>query len=144
MKPFADASFVVSFCADDMHTPRVRSWFRRNRCNVYTSRLALFEAENTIHRSRASGRLNDEQAHKALENLKRSLLEGFIELWEVPLRRLYPSARRLSQHHNQNKGYGALDILPIASALDMRCDTLLTFDSAQAGLVRAEGLKTAL
>jgi hypothetical protein len=93
---------------------------------------------------RVSQRLTDEKTFKALENLKRAQLEGFIELWEVPVRRLYPDARRLSLHHNKIKSYGAMDILHVASALDMRCDLLLTFDVAQAELARAEGLKAPL
>ena len=144
MRHFADASFIVSSCADDEHTPLARSWFRRNSHTVFTSRLALFEAENTILRMRVSQRLTEEKTFKTLENLKCAQLEGFIELWEVPVRRLYPAARRLSLHHNKIKSYGAMDILHVASALDMRCNVLLTFDEPQAELARAEGLKTPL
>jgi hypothetical protein len=49
--------------------------------------------------------------------------------------------RRLSQHHNKEKGFGAMDILHVASALDMGCDTLLSFDGSQRAPAKAEGLK---
>jgi predicted nucleic acid-binding protein len=143
MKPFADASFIVSFCADDEHTPKARAWYHRFSSTMLTSRLALFEAENSIRRMRVARKLSDLKTQQALENLKRTQLEGFIELWEVPVRRLYPSARRLSQYHSQDKGYGAMDILHVASALDMHCDTSLSFDQSQCELAKAEGLNTA-
>ncbi|MFO1438349.1 MAG: type II toxin-antitoxin system VapC family toxin [Verrucomicrobiaceae bacterium] len=144
MKPFADASFLVSFFATDEHSKKAERWWRNNRQPMRTSRLALFEAENTIRRMRVAQKITADEEHHALESMRRGLLEGFIELWEVPVRRLYPDARRLSLHHNKIKSYGAMDILHVASALDMRCDLLLTFDDAQSELARAEGLKAPL
>jgi len=144
MKPFADASFLVAFCcASDGHARKADIWWHGRQCIMFTSRLALFEAENSVRVMHASRTITADAMHAALENLKRALLEGFIELWEVPVRRLYPDARRLSQRHNRDKGHGALDILHVASALDMRCDMLLSFDHAQRELAVAEGMKTA-
>jgi predicted nucleic acid-binding protein len=141
MKPFADASFIVAFCAKDQHSAKAKLWWKKHACPMFTSRMALFEAENTIRVMRVARKLTKAEEQRALNFLKRAQLEGFIELWEVPVRRLYPAARRLSQHHSQDKGYGAMDILHVASALDMRCDTLLSFDDTQRELAGAEGLK---
>lgn len=139
MKPYADASFLVSFCAEDTHSVKARAWWRQNPHPMFTSRLALFEAENTIRVMRVARKLAAAGEQHALETLKRSLLEGLIELWEVPVRRLYPDARRLSQHHNTTQGFGAMDILHVASALDMHCDTLLSFDAQQRELAPGGG-----
>ena len=141
MKPFADASFLVSFCAKDEHSGKAKAWWRKNMLPMFTSRLALFEAENTIRVMRVARKLTARDEHRALEELKRAQLEGFIETWEVPVRRLYPAARRLSQHHNKEKGFGAMDILHVASAVDMHCDALLSFDGPQRELAKAEGLR---
>jgi predicted nucleic acid-binding protein len=78
-----------------------------------------------------------------LELLKRALLEGVIVLREVPNRRLYPEARRLSQHHTIKAGYGAVDILHVAAAKDMGATALLSFDERQKQLAKAEGFKVA-
>lgn len=141
MKPFADASFIVSLCSTDKHTPVARAWMRQNDPVMRTSRLALFEAENAIHVLRLNGSLTDAQELKGLETLRRFTLEGFIELWEVPVRRLYPAARRLSQFHTQKAGYGAMDILHVASALDMGATVFLSFDQRQRQLASAEGMQ---
>jgi len=140
MKPFADASFIVSFCAEDEHGAKAKAWWRKSPCAMFTSRLALFEAENTLRVMRVARKLSAGEMNHALATLQRAQLEGFIELWEVPVRRLYPAARRLSQYHNTHKGFGAMDILHVASALDMGCDTLLSFDGPQRELAKAEGL----
>ena len=48
MKPFADASFIVAFCAKDQHSAKAKLWWKKHACPMFTSRMALFEAENTI------------------------------------------------------------------------------------------------
>jgi len=75
--------------------------------------------------------------------MKRYALEGYIELWETPVKRLFPSARRLSQFHSTDRSFGAMDILHVAGALDMKATYLLTFDQRQHELAIAEGLKAA-
>ncbi len=141
MKAFADASFLVSFCAPDAHSEKALSWWNQTSIKMLTSRLALFEAENTIRVLGVGKKLNKIQTQRALETLKRLRLEGFVELWEVPVKRLYPEASRLSNHHNRDKGFGAMDILHVASGKDMKCDALLSFDNDQRELAEAEGLK---
>ena len=89
---------------------------------------------------RLAGKITLEDEFKALEGMKRFTLEGFIELREVPVRRLYPAARRLSQFHTQKAGYGAMDILHVASALDMGATVFLSFDQRQRQLASAEGM----
>ena len=111
---------------------------------MLTSRLALFEAENSIRVMGVSSQLDPLERQLALETLARAILEGFINVRDVPIRRLYPAARRLSQYHSNKVGYGAMDILHVASALDLGADILLTFDVRQADLGRAEGLKVPL
>jgi hypothetical protein len=74
--------------------------------------------------------------------MKRFTLEGYIELWETPVKRLFPSARRLSQFHSTDRSFGAMDILHVAAALDMKSKALLSFDGRQRQLAEVEGLGT--
>ncbi|MFM2166798.1 MAG: hypothetical protein RIS79_1169, partial [Verrucomicrobiota bacterium] len=59
-----------------------------------TSRLAYFEAENSIRALRVGNKITAQEEFSSIETMKRYLLEGFIELWETPVKRLFPSARR--------------------------------------------------
>lgn len=141
MRPYADASFIVSLCSTDVHTPMARKWLKTGDPVVRTSRLALFEAENAIRVSRLKASLSEQEEFKSLETIRRFTLEGFIELWEVPVRRLYPAARRLSQFHTKKAGYGAMDIIHVASAQDMGASVFLSFDQRQRQLASAEGMR---
>ncbi|MGV3661187.1 MAG: type II toxin-antitoxin system VapC family toxin [Prosthecobacter sp.] len=138
---FTDASFLVSLCSRDVHSGKAREWWFGCYAIMRTSRLALFEAENSVRVMRLSRSITLEDEFDALEMMKRMLLEGFIELWEVPVKRLYPAARRLSQFHTQTAGYGAMDIIHVASAQDMEATIFLSFDRRQRELAEAEGMK---
>ncbi len=92
---------------------------------------------------RVSGLIQPEEEFEALENMKRFILEGMLELWETPVKRLFPSARRLSQFHTTDRSFGAMDILHVASALEMKASCLLSFDDRQKELAESEGIKTA-
>ncbi len=141
MKPFADASFVVSFCARDEHGGKAWRWWRKANCIMMVSRLVLLEAENAIRvLPLTSQKFTREEVKESLETLKRAILEGFFEIREVPVRRLYPAAQRLSQTHSTCAHFGAMDILHVASAMELGCDLLLSFDKKQRELAQAEGL----
>lgn len=141
MRFFAEASFLVAAFAPDEHTAKAWRWWHRWDSVLWTSRLALFEAENTIRVMPLSGKCKPAESRWGIEKMKRAILEGLIVVREVPVRRLYPAAVRLSQHHCTTAGYGAMDIIHVAAALDMRADVLLTFDHQQGTLAKAEGLR---
>jgi predicted nucleic acid-binding protein len=144
MTCFADASFLVAFFSSDVHSRRARRWWDQHANPLLrTSRLAYFEAENSIRALRVAARITPEEELRSIETMKRYALEGYIELWETPVKRLFPSARRLSQFHSTDRSFGAMDILHVAGALDMKATYLLTFDQRQHELAIAEGLKAA-
>jgi predicted nucleic acid-binding protein len=57
--------------------------------------------------------------------------------WEV----VHAEAERLSNAHTPRRGYRALDVLHVAPALTLGAKVLLTFDSEQAALAKAAGLR---
>ena len=143
VNPLADASFLVSFVANDEHGAGAQRWWMRHRCVMFINLLALFEAENTIRVMRLARDITRAEEHKALQLLAYAVLEGLIVLKEVPNRRLYPEAKRLSQHHTEKAGFGAVDILHVACAKDMQATVFLSFDDRQKRLAKAEGMEVA-
>ncbi|GEP42929.1 PIN domain-containing protein [Brevifollis gellanilyticus] len=141
MKHFADASFLISFCVRDKHRRKARECWEKLGTTMYTNRLAYFEAENAIRVLRVGRSITPEEELEGLEKLKRAVLEGFVEIRDVSIKRIHAEARRISLHNTNQRGFGAMDILHIASAKDMDCDALLSFDDAQRQLAKAEGLK---
>ena len=50
-------------------------------------------------------------------------------------------ARMLSERHTERLGCRGFDVLHVALALDLNCDTFLTADRIQGDLARAEGFE---
>lgn len=141
MSPFADASFLVAaFARCDEHNPRAWHWWNRHGKAVTASRLVLFEAENTLRGFPRSGKCSEEEARNSIEGIHRAVLEGLIERRDAAIHRMLPLARRLSAHHTPRNAHGAMDILHVASALELTCAHFLTFDERQAEMAAHEGL----
>jgi hypothetical protein len=63
----------------------------------------------------------------------------FIESW-VDMDKGIEIARSLSTKHTERLGCRGFDLLHVALALELECDTFLTGDRIQGALARAEGL----
>jgi predicted nucleic acid-binding protein len=139
---YADASFVIAlFVIGDDHWHKAWQWWRQNQGpTILVSRLTLFEAENSIRGLGASKQCRPSAVRASIEGIKRAHLEGVLVRRNVPEHRLYPQAVRLSQYHTVSCTFGALDIVHVAIALDLRVETLLSFDERQRELAMAEGL----
>jgi len=141
MSPFADASLIVAaFARCDDHNTRAWRWWNRHGKAVTTSRLALFEAENTLRGFPRSGKCSESEARTSIEGIHRAVLEGLIERKDVAMNRLLPLARRLSLHHTPQSIHGAMDILHVAAALELGCAEFVTFDERQGEMAAKEGL----
>lgn len=142
MKAFADTSFVISaFVKDEFNGSVWRWWKRHSMAAVFITPLVLFEAENSIRGFPIAGKCTPAEARSALEGIKRGLLEGLFICQSVSAKRLFPQATRLSLHHTLSATFGAMDVLHVASAMELGADTFLTFDKRQGEMAAAEGLK---
>jgi len=142
VKAFADTSFVISaFVQDEFNNSVWRWWKRHSMASVFITPLVLFEAENSIRGFPIAGKCVPDEARSALEGIKRGLLEGLFICQSVHAKRLFPQATRLSFHHTLSATFGAMDVLHVASAMELGADTFLTFDKRQGEMAAAEGLK---
>jgi hypothetical protein len=98
---------------------------------IVVSRLGLFEAENTMRGLAVAKECRPVEVRTALEGIKRAQLEGVVVRRSVPEHRLFPHAARPSQHRTVACTYGALDILHVAAARELRATTFLSFDGRQ-------------
>lgn len=138
---FTDASFLVSYFAGAEHAAEAKAWWRKTNAVLTASRLVLFEAENSMRSLPLSGKINRASARWAIEQMKRFMAEGFIEVRELPVKRLYPAARRLSLHHGEHRSFGAMDIIHVATAKELGANQFLSFDGRQRELAEAEGME---
>jgi predicted nucleic acid-binding protein len=143
MKPFTDASFIVAvFSSSDEHNKTAWRWWNKHGGAICTTRLVLFEAENTIRGFPLNQKCTEVQARTWIEGIQRAVMEGLIERKEAPFHRVLPMARRLSLHHTVKATFGAMDILHVAAALDLHAEKFVSFDERQNEMAAQEGLVT--
>jgi predicted nucleic acid-binding protein len=120
---------------------------------LYFLRLHALEVKNAIrHRvfhlrrsARAERRaaISRERA-ASLARIERWLKRGWLNDADADLEKAFQRAESLSEHHTERLGCRAFDILHVALALELECETFLTTDGNQGDLAHAEGLKVAL
>jgi hypothetical protein len=62
----------------------------------------------------------------------------------VKLDKAIEAARSLSDKHTERLGCRGFDLLHVAVALELECETFLTADRIQGALARAEGLNVTI
>jgi len=81
-------------------------------------------------------------ANQMLDALQENINGGAILLIPVQWPEVHSTAERLSAQYTL-AGHRALDILHVATALQLEAEQLLTFDANQSALARAAGLEVA-
>jgi hypothetical protein len=85
--------------------------------------------------------ISAEAMRDALASLDEDFTDGRYVRADVLWRAALDRARELSEEHTPRLGCRSLDVLHVASALELGCKRFLTFDSRQQRLARAAGLK---
>jgi hypothetical protein len=79
----------------------------------------------------------------ALNDIDDDLAAGRLRLVDIPWRRTFQLTAQLSRVHTPKLGTRTLDVLHVASALELECRIFVTYDARQATLAKAVGLRTA-
>ena len=75
-----------------------------------------------------------------LMDLKSDLVSGGVITIPAPWPQIHLAAERLSELHTDAGGHRAMDILHVATAIELGAKEFLTFDANQKKLAEAEGL----
>ena len=151
MKPYADTNFLTRLYLDlpeiaavdalgaEPRTAGVSlpiTWLHRvELCNAL--QLYVFRSA-ALHR-----RVTVEQAAIAWASFKEEMRRPsrlFAAL--VPVVELENQAEELSLRHTRHRGFRTYDLLHVASALLLECDTFWSFDIKALQLAKLEGFKT--
>lgn len=80
------------------------------------------------------------QQSAVFDAFEKDIEEGMIRITPIPAA-AFARAKQIARTQTPVIGNRALDVLHVASALVLRADTLFTFDSKQAKLASALGLR---
>ena len=150
MKPYLDTNFLlrVYLSYEDSARALTRlgdlprgarlcplTWIHKVEFS-HALQLVVFQS-----RSGAKSRITPEAAAVALRDFESDAQPGAI-FSTVPLasEELERVTRRLSDRHTARLGCRTYDILHVASALLLKCDSFWSFDAKATALARAEGL----
>jgi hypothetical protein len=109
--------------------------------------LLLFEFRQSVrlqvylHRQDPSKGYEPRQGEQMLAHLQTDIDGGLVKVIPADWTRVHSRAERLSVRYTARSGYRALDILHVATALELGVPEFLSFDARQRALARAAGLK---
>ena len=152
MSPYADTNFFTrayleladSQEADHLlfaakrgeSTPLPLTWLHR------VETLNAFQLHVFLARETGQPFISPEQAALAYANFRSDVQAAeFLRSVAIPAAELEKQAEQLSLRHTAGHGFRTYDLLHVASALLLRCDTFWTFDTKASKLAALEGLK---
>jgi predicted nucleic acid-binding protein len=140
MKIYADSSFLTSIYLLDVHTQEA---VRRlaARPEIWLTPFHEAEIAHAISQSVFRGSISARQANLAVRNLARDSDAGLWLQTDFPPA-AYATAIQLARRYGARIGSRTLDSLHVACALELHATRFWTFDTRQAKLAKAAGLRT--
>lgn len=120
----------------------MNAWRAKTKRALPLTHHGRVEMINGICLASYRGDITTDALADALASFDDDLREGRYHqadlLWRATLNR----AAELSRSHSANLGTRSLDVLHVASALELGARWFVTYDARQCGLARAVGLKS--
>jgi predicted nucleic acid-binding protein len=137
---YADTSFFVSLYLPDRHTPEVERRLR-SRPSLWMTPLHVAEWMHAVEQHVFRKAITRGEADRALRRFHEYRARGLWRETALP-DRAFEVCAEVAQRHAARLGVRTLDTLHVASALELKAEHFWTFDTRQAKLALAAGLKT--
>ena len=141
---YADPSALLKLYIHQPESGRMCAWRARTKGPLYVTHHGRVEIINGICLASFRKDITPEAMTDALDSFEEDFAEGgYVQadlLWRAALQR----AGDLSKRHTAIIGCRSLDVLHVASALELGLKKFLTFDRRQQELAQAAGLKPIL
>lgn len=138
---YVDPSALLKLYIHQRESAAMSAWRARERGALAVTHHGRAEIVNGICLAAFRGLIDVDAKDDALASFDEDLAQGrYVQanlLWRAALQR----AVELSRRHTPALGCRSLDVLHVASALELGLRRFLTFDLRQQRLARAAGLK---
>lgn len=138
---YVDSSALRQLYVHDAHSARMAAWRFKNPGPLNLTRFGRVELINSIASAVFRGDISEADFESFTQELAADLLGSRLQLVDVPWRAVLEQAAELSRQHTPTLGTRSLDVLHVASALELKMRQLVTYDERQAKLAEACGLK---
>jgi predicted nucleic acid-binding protein len=140
LSTYADTSFLVALYTPDAHSDGAAARMQQTVPPVLLTPFNQLELVNALLLRVFRKELSAGDVEAALAMFRRDLADGlflFMTLSEA----VYGKAEQIARRRTPHLGTRTLDVLHVASALELQATTFYTFDHKQAKLAKTEGLK---
>lgn len=152
MRPYADSNFFTRLYLSLPGSNRAEAWLEEAKRKAssllpatWLHRLEVlnaFEQQVFVSRIHAQPRITSEQAAAAQAHFREDVTRSrFTRIANLSQDQLSERFEDLSLRHTARHGFRTYDILHVASALLLECDTFWSFDAKALRLAKLEGLK---
>ena len=146
MKAYPDTSFLCALYRLQANSGDAAAYFAAMPGPLEVTTLLLYEFRQAVrfqirlHRYDPAKGYPRAEGMKMLTDLKADLVSGDVITIPAPWPQIHLSAERLSELYTIAGGHRSMDILHVATAIEIGAKEFLTFDGNQKKLAEAEGL----
>jgi predicted nucleic acid-binding protein len=146
MKAYPDTSFLCALYRLQTNSAEAAAYFTAMPGPLEVTTLLLYEFRQAVrfqirlHRHDPSKGYPRAEGTKMLADLKADLVSGEVITIPAPWQQVHLAAERLSELYTDGSGHRSMDILHVATAIELGVKKFLTFDGNQKKLAEAEGL----
>jgi predicted nucleic acid-binding protein len=146
MKAYPDTSFLCAMYRLQANSAKAAAYFAAMPEPLVVTTLLLYEFRQAVrfqirlHRHDPAKGCLLAEGTKMLADLKSDLIRGEVLTIPAPWPQIHLSAERLSELYTDASGHRSMDILHVATAIELGMKVFLTFDGNQKKLAEAEGL----
>jgi predicted nucleic acid-binding protein len=146
MMCYPDTSFLCALYRLQENSPKAAAFFAKLSGPLEVTTLLLFEFKQSVrlhvrlNRHDAEKGYSKAEGRKMLSDLKSDMVSGVVVVRAGPWPEIHLAAERLSEIYTDANGHRAMDILHVATAIEMAAKEFLTFDANQKKLAESEGL----
>lgn len=146
MKSYPDTSFLCALYRLQANSSEAAAYFAAMPGPLEVTTLLLYEFRQAVrfqirlHRHNAAKGYSRAEGTKMLLDLKADLISGDVITIPAPWPQVHLAAERLSELYTDAEGHRSMDILHVATAIELGVKKFLTFDANQKKLAGAEGL----
>ena len=139
MSTYADTSFLVSLYVLDANSALAAGRMERVRFPIFLTPFGELELINAISLRQFRRELRPSKVSAALSLVRKDLADGILQLKPLAAS-VFDRAKQMARRRTPQLGTRTLDVLHVASALELRAEEFYTFDRNQEKLAKAEGL----
>jgi predicted nucleic acid-binding protein len=146
MKAYPDTSFLCALYRLQANSTEAAAYFAAMVGPLEVTTLLLYEFRQAVrfqirlHRHAPSKGYSRAEGTKMLADLKSDLVSGQVITIPAPWPQIHLAAERLSELYTDTNGHRTMDILHVATAIELGVKEFLSFDANQKKLAESQGL----